>query len=89
MKSNSKFNVLAAATRLTRIADKKATIPKYAYRGQDNKLPSADSGIGNATAKAIKVYTGSEMLGVCQLHKSNAVPVFRQEDILDIAKMRR
>jgi hypothetical protein len=29
------------------------------------------------------------MIGIGQLHKSNAVPVFKQEDAADIAKMRR
>ena len=36
-----------------------------------------------------KVYTGENMLGISVLHKSNAVPVFRQEDAVDISKMRR
>jgi hypothetical protein len=36
-----------------------------------------------------KVYTGDAMIGISTLHKSNAVPVFRQEDAVDIAKMRR
>ena len=44
--------------------------------GHTNKLPD-------------KVYTGDKMLGVSVLHKSNGIPVFRSEDILDIAKMRR
>ena len=36
-----------------------------------------------------KVYTGENMLGISTLHKSNAIPVFRQEDVIDISKMRR
>ncbi len=34
-------------------------------------------------------YTGTKMLGVGQLHKSNAVPVFSQDEATDIARMRR
>lgn len=34
-------------------------------------------------------YTGSKMLGVSTLHKSNGVPVFSDEEIKDISKMRR
>ncbi len=34
-------------------------------------------------------YTGTKMLGVGQLHKSNAVPVFSQEEATDLARMRR
>jgi hypothetical protein len=36
-----------------------------------------------------KVYTGTAMIGIGQLHKSNAIPVFSQEDAVDISKMRR
>ncbi len=36
-----------------------------------------------------KVYTGTAMVGIGQLHKSNAVPVFSKEDAIDISKMRR
>lgn len=34
-------------------------------------------------------YTGDKMIGVGTLHKSNGVPLFRQEDLEDQAKMRR
>jgi hypothetical protein len=36
-----------------------------------------------------KVYTGTLVVGVSCLHKSNAVPVINQQEILDIARMRR
>jgi len=52
-------------------------------------IPSRGDGVGSATMSAPKVYTGDKMLGIGQLHKSNAVPVFRSEDAHDIAKMRR
>ena len=44
---------------------------------------------GVATKKQIPVYTGDAMIGISTLHKSNGVPVFRDEDIKDISKMRR
>jgi hypothetical protein len=34
-------------------------------------------------------YTGSRMKGIGTLHKSNAVPVFSDDEVLDISKMRR
>jgi hypothetical protein len=52
-------------------------------------IPSVDSGVGLAARPADKVYTGDAMLGVSVLHKSNGIPVFRQEDAVDISKMRR
>ena len=69
--------------------DKKPAIPTYTFRGQDKKIPSVSSGVGNATLKETLQYTGTKMLGVAQLHKSNAVPVFQEEDIVDISHMRR
>lgn len=53
------------------------------------RIASVGTGIGNAAAAAPKTYTGDKMIGVGQLHKSNAVPVFRQEDAEDLARMRR
>jgi hypothetical protein len=44
---------------------------------------------GHSTASVHKVYTGTKVLGIATLHKSNAVPVFSQEEAVDISKMRR
>jgi hypothetical protein len=51
-------------------------------------LKSIDTG-GNATLKAPKVYTGTKVKGIATMHKSNAVPVFSDEEAIDISKMRR
>jgi hypothetical protein len=60
------------------------------YRGADApKIPSRDSGGGNATLKAPNVYTGTKVKGIATMHKSNAVPVFSDEEAIDISKMRR
>lgn len=52
-------------------------------------IPSRDSGGGNATLAPAKVYTGTKVLGIATMHKSNAVPVFSDEQAVDISKMRR
>ena len=36
-----------------------------------------------------KVYTGTEIIGIGQMHKSNAVPIRRKEDAKSLANMRR
>ena len=36
-----------------------------------------------------KVYTGTAIKGIGTMHKSNAVPIFSDQDAIDIAKMRR
>ena len=52
-------------------------------------IKSRDTGGGNATLAAPKVYTGSKVKGIATMHKSNAVPVFSDEEAIDISKMRR
>ena len=47
------------------------------------------SGNGQCIRPPDKVYTGTAMIGIGQLHKSNAIPVFSKEDAVDISKMRR
>ena len=44
---------------------------------------------GPCTKKPDKVYTGTEIIGIGQMHKSNAVPIRRKEDAKSIANMRR
>lgn len=52
-------------------------------------IKSVDTGLGNATLAPAKVYTGTKVKGIATMHKSNAVPVFSDEEAVDIAKMRR
>lgn len=51
-------------------------------------IPSRDTG-GNATLAPAKVYTGTMVKGIATMHKSNAVPVFSDEQAIDISRMRR
>ena len=52
-------------------------------------IPSKDTGVGIAAKAEEKVYTGTKILGIATMHKSNAVPVFSAEDAVEISKMRR
>lgn len=63
--------------------------PNMPTQRQTQVIPSLVTPGGECAAKEIMQYTGTEMLGIGQLHKSNAVPVFRTEDAADIARMRR
>lgn len=52
--------------------------------------PSVSSYGGSATKPNLpKVYTGDKMIGIGTLHKSNAVPIFSDDDAKDQALMRR
>jgi len=44
---------------------------------------------GGSTAAVTKVYTGDKILGIATMHKSNAVPVFSDEQAVEISRMRR
>lgn len=52
-------------------------------------IPSRGDGMGNATMAPPKVYTGTKVKGIATMHKSNAVPVFSDEEAVEISKMRR
>lgn len=72
------------------LAAKTWSPPALSYRGSDQpRIPSLDTGFGNAAKADIKVYTGDKMLGIATMHKSNSVPVFSAEEAEDISKMRR
>jgi hypothetical protein len=57
-------------------------------RGSTTHIPSRDTG-GTATLAPAKVYTGTKVKGIATMHKSNAVPVFSDEEAVEISKMRR
>lgn len=64
--------------------------PPRSYRGSDQpRIPSKDTGVGVAVKAPEKVYTGTSIVGIATMHKSNAVPVFCAEDAIEISKMRR
>lgn len=53
-------------------------------------IPSKDTGIkGAVTIKQTPKYTGTKILGIGTMHKSNAVPVFSDDEAKDISTMRR
>ena len=59
-------------------------------RSTSTHLPSRNTGeAGAVTYKANPQYTGTKIKGIGTMHKSNAVPVFSDEEAHDIARMRR
>jgi len=58
-------------------------------RNTTSHLKSLNSGLGVATLAPAKVYTGTMVKGIATMHKSNAVPVFSDEQAVDISRMRR
>jgi len=60
-----------------------------AGRGNTRHIPSLGTTGGVATLAAPKVYTGTKVRGIATMHKSNAVPVFSDEEAVEISSMRR
>jgi len=67
------------------LLDYKLTVPE---ERSTRHIPSRDTG-GNATLAAPKIYTGTKVKGIATMHKSNAVPVFSDEEAVEISRMRR
>jgi hypothetical protein len=79
----SKYNVDPKA-RLKKLKGYSLEIPRKTVQH-----PSLDSGLAVATKPEIKEYTGDTMIGIAQMHKSNAIPVFSQAQAESVSKMRR
>lgn len=57
---------------------------------ETRQIASRDTGhLGAVRTREIPQYTGTKILGIGTMHKSNAVPVFSDEEAHDIATMRR
>lgn len=69
----------------------KAKVPKAPkpFRRTTPVIPSLGTHQGDCSRKRQQTYTGTSMMGIATLHKSNAVPVFSAEDAVEISRMRR
>ena len=59
------------------------------YRRETPHIDSLPFTAGPCVKAPDKVYTGTMIKGIGTMHKSNAVPIFSDEQAVDIAKMRR
>lgn len=53
------------------------------------KIPSLPFTAGPCAKPKQKVYSGSAIKGIGTMHKSNAVPIFSDEEAIEISRMRR
>jgi len=57
---------------------------------ETKRINSLDTGHSGAVrTKDIPQYTGTKILGIGTMHKSNAVPIFSDEQAVEISTMRR
>ena len=78
----------------TRTVEPAKPVPTLKYppgREPGPRIPSLNNGVDTtaATKAPDKVYTGTKIKGIGTMHKSNAVPIFSDEEAQDIAHMRR
>ena len=64
--------------------------PVVVRRDSASHIPSLDTGVkGAVTVKKTMQYTGDKIVGIGTMHKSNAVPIFSDQEAKDISSMRR
>ena len=59
------------------------------YRRETPEYRSASGTTGVAARVESPRYTGTFVKGIGTLHKSNAVPVINEQEMIDLARMRR
>lgn len=79
----------SSAPAITKKPDTFRFSPSYPPGREPLDIPSRDSGLGIAAKREAPMYTGDKIKGIGTLHKSNAVPVFTDEEAIDLAHMRR
>ncbi len=65
------------------------TIQKEPLRRETPHIPSLPFTAGPCLKPEQKVYTGTKVKGIGTMHKSNAVPIFSDDEAKEISKMRR
>lgn len=102
-KPNAKQKALAAdwqelvsRTKIISFAQKRTKTVSFAqilspkpFVRETKHIPSLNTGYFNTFKKPDMYYTGNNMKGIGTLHKSNAVPIFTDEEAKDQATMRR
>jgi hypothetical protein len=64
-------------------------MPKTPPGRETTLIPSQDTGWVTCTKPQDKEYTGTKIKGIGTMHKSNAVPVFTDDEAKEISSMRR
>lgn len=63
--------------------------PAKPYVRETPKIASLPFSAAPCTKKETQVYTGTAMKGIGTMHKSNSIPIFTDEQAVEIATMRR
>lgn len=88
-KLKSKWNNVSTKKTSTIVITSMPNAPKVYVREQQEIKSLNSWTTGAVSSKPSQQYTGTNMVGISTLHKSNAVPVFSQQEAIEISKMRR
>jgi len=86
---NYRYGRTGKVTRSSAVAVANDREAQPLYRREETVVKSLNSGCMVATGTEERKYTGTLIKGVATMHKSNAVPVFNDEQYKDVASMRR
>lgn len=64
-------------------------VPKTPPGRETERIASQDTGWVACTTPSNQEYTGTKVKGIGTMHKSNAVPIFSDEEAVEISTMRR
>ena len=73
-------------------SERKSYVPQKPLRrdADQPRVPSLDTGVkGAVNVRMPQKYTGDNIVGIGTMHKSNAVPIFSDQEAKDISSMRR
>jgi hypothetical protein len=89
--NQAKWRAMSPTVKPKKIEPKVTSSAGFQSRPADENRPrSLNSWVtGPVNTKETPKYTGTKILGIGTMHKSNAVPVFSDEEAKDISKMRR
>jgi hypothetical protein len=75
--------------RVLTLQSKNLTLQSKVYRRETPHYNSLNSKEYDTFKKDTQFYTGDKVKGIGTLHKSNAVPIFTDQEAIDQANMRR
>jgi len=86
-----KWGIEAEERKRSRALKAKPFVPKVNPRLAELRTTSSlpETHVGAVTIKQTPQYTGNKIVGIGTMHKSNAVPIFSDQEAKDISTMRR
>lgn len=93
LENQKSWDELKAKYATTRVLPKRSEVLSYSLENPAGRermdLPSRVTSGGSTARRDSMMYSGDKIMGIGMMHKSNLVPVFKDQDAKDLASMRR